>query len=265
MTMESTLATTTVLFGLGCIVLGSERLVALWRLSVWARLNAGFAVEKGQCANAAGYVRAKGAIQGVKVLGGLLCVPQGLLPEWALAPLLVGLAAVLIADRALEHVGGDGADQQLRIIGVALAMTFLAAPFDPGAKGACVGFLACQLALCYAVAGWCKARNPEWRRGDAIRCIAAAQAYGAGRFSPWLVRFSWLAGVVSWSVILFEATFPVYLFCGRGALVGLGLAFAFHLAIALGMRLNSFLWVFPISYPAFYAFSERIYTFLHKP
>jgi len=253
---------TIALFGMGCVVLGAERLVALRRRSTWACLNAAFAGEKGQFSDSAKYLKAKSLIQAAKIFGGLLCLALVWLAPAGVAVALIAVTTVLVLDRSMEHVGGDGADQQLRIVGVALSLTSVASIFDPGAVWACLAFLACQLALCYSVAGLLKAANRDWRSGDAVRSIAAARGYGEGRFSPILLRNPRLTIWISWAVIVFESSFPVYLLSGRTAMVGLSLAFAFHLALAAGIRLNSFLWVFPISYPAFYVFAEQIYRFI---
>lgn len=264
MTPSGAFSVTIALFGLACVVLGAERLVALRRRSTWACLNAGFAVEKGQFSDSSKYLKAKSLTQAAKVSGGLLCLALVWLAPAGVAVALVAVTTVLVIDRTMEHVGGDGADQQLRIIGVALSLTSVASIFDPGAVWACLAFLACQLALCYCVAGCLKAANRDWRSGDAIRSIVAARGYGEGGFSPILLRNPRLAIWISWAVIAFESSFPAYMLSCRTAMIGLSLAFAFHLALAAGIRLNSFLWVFPISYPAFYAFSEQIYRFIQE-
>jgi hypothetical protein len=265
MTPAGAFSASVALFGLACAVLGAERLILLRRKSTWACLNAGFAVEKEQFSDSAKYLKAKSLVQVAKVSGGLLCLALVWLAPAAVAVALIAVATVLVIDRTMEHVGGDGADQQLRIVGVALSLTSIASIFDPSASKACIAFLACQLALCYSVAGCLKAANPEWRSGDAIRSIAAARGYGEGRFSPVLLRYPRLAIGISWAVSVFESSFPVYMLSGRTAMIGLGLAFTFHLTLAVGIRLNSFLWVFPISFPAFYAFAEQIYRFIQGP
>lgn len=58
---------------------------------------------------------------------------------------------------------------------------------------------------------------------------------------------------MAWAVIAFEVLFPLSLcFGSTGAIVGMAVAGSFHLATAVLMGLNSFLWAFLAAFPAYY-------------
>jgi hypothetical protein len=57
--------------------------------------------------------------------------------------------------------------------------------------------------------------------------------------------------VAAWCVILWETTFPIAILApNRVRWVLLGLGACFHIGVAVGMGLNTFLWAFVATYPA---------------
>jgi uncharacterized membrane protein (DUF485 family) len=66
--------------------------------------------------------------------------------------------------------------------------------------------------------------------------------------------FRWSRGlsrIGCWSIIVFEMSFSLVLLAGHRGLLGvLALGAAFHLACAVLMGLNCFLWSFVATYPA---------------
>jgi hypothetical protein len=121
------------------------------------------------------------------------------------------------------------------------------------------GYLGAQLVLSYAIAGWVKIRNPEWRNGRALRQVFAFSTYPVSeRVRDWAARPRLLLAA-SWGVILFELVFPLSLASQSTLVVGLALAAAFHLANACLFGLNRFFWTWLAVYPAIIWLQGRLF------
>jgi hypothetical protein len=175
----------------------------------------------------------------------------------ARAPGLVvpaGIAALsILAARMLLHVrlkfGLDGADQMILVACTAVAAALLLP--DPAARELALYYLAAQLLLSYAAAGAAKAVSPTWRSGRAIPGITSMISYGSPRVGALLGRHSGCARVLCWSVIAFECAAPALILAGTpGAVAIIAGGLTFHIATAVVMGLNSFLWSFASAYPA---------------
>ena len=131
-----------------------------------------------------------------------------------------------------------------------LLATLICSRFAERCLPAGLALVSMHLTFAYSAAGLAKLRSPAWRLGDSIRNIASSTAFGQGRALQFLSsRLAWCQ-VISICVIAFEAAFPLFFLSRSLLVVGLCLAFCFHLANSMLLGLNSFLWVFPISYPA---------------
>lgn len=174
-----------------------------------------------------------------------------LLTQLALALALPWLAhpalpvALLVATLAVgarfrgSYAGGSDAMTAVVLVGLALA------PLSPRAG---LGYIAAQLVLSYVVAGAGKLADPAWRRGDTLPALLALPAYHAPaairRLPP---RALAAAG---YAVIAFEIGFPLALLGPRAAAGAIALGLAFHLANAVVLGLNRFLWAWLAAYPA---------------
>lgn len=120
------------------------------------------------------------------------------------------------------------------------------------------GYLALQLVLSYFVAGLVKVRNPEWRNGIAMARIFRSSIYPLSEsMRSWSDRRG-LMVALGWVTLVFELMFPLFLWRPESLLVGLGIAFAFHIANAFTFGLNRFVWAWLAAYPALIWFQSKI-------
>lgn len=170
--------------------------------------------------------------------------------------LRVGLLATLVATgwwfKLRTWLGEDGADQMGQIVATgALLMAIGVQLRDPGLCLAGALLVAGQLTISYFLAGAAKLVSFEWRSGRALVGVLGTGAYGhafaariASSSATFCIAFCWL-------LIAIETAFPVALFCPPPVLAGVLSVFAlFHVATALFMGLNTFVWAFLAAYPS---------------
>lgn len=188
------------------------------------------------------------ATLGISIVSYITLILQGpFQPLGVIAIMTAFLCRNIILWRRL--IGGDGAEQ---ITTLTLAATLLAVVPEPSPQriNLAVSFIGAQLILSYVTAGITKFSSPVWRRGDVLCRIMDTETYG----QPWIVavlrRFPRVATMLSWLVILFQCSF-LLLLAGPSwmAFGALALGLGFHLAVAVTMGINNFLWAFPATYP----------------
>ena len=113
-----------------------------------------------------------------------------------------------------------------------------------------LGYLAVQLVLSYAVSGWVKLANADWRRGSALRDVFEMSAYPVSEAVRRLASHRQKILIGSWAVIGFEVLFPLSLFCAATLQVALAVAAVFHLANACLFGLNRFFWIWIAAFPS---------------
>lgn len=166
---------------------------------------------------------------------------------WAALLVLACSSAALFLRTAHGH---DGAQQMLLLVLAALFLHRLA-PAGSLAARSCLWFIALQSALAYFIAGINKLLSATWRDGTALVGILGTRTYGHDRASSLLRRFPALSIALSWVVVLFECGFAAALFAGEGvAAAVLGAGLFFHVANAVFMGLNGFVFAFVATYPA---------------
>jgi hypothetical protein len=120
------------------------------------------------------------------------------------------------------------------------------------------GYLALQVIWSYAMSGWVKIVNPEWRNGQALRDVFAFSAYPISEslraFAQW-PRVMWC---LSWALMLFELVFPLSLLHAPTLWAGLLMAGTFHFLNACLLGLNRFFWVWLATYPALLWLQTRV-------
>lgn len=117
----------------------------------------------------------------------------------------------------------------------------------------CVYYMAFQLCLSYFKAGWIKLRNVHWRQGRTLPAFLGSNIYER---SPWLeglMAYRGLAFFASWTIILFEVTFPAAILNAHLSLVYMASGLAFHAGNAYVFGLNRFFFAWLAAYPAIYA------------
>lgn len=120
------------------------------------------------------------------------------------------------------------------------------------------GYLAVQILLSYAISGWVKVVNPEWRDGRALRDVFAFSAYPASESLRGWAAYPTLLWLMGWAVMGFELLMPLALFNPLALKVALTIAATFHLANAVLFGLNRFFWIWLASYPAVWWLQSRI-------
>ena len=195
--------------------------------------------------------------QRVAVPRALLCVALalGFLPL-LVECLLLGFSALTL--RRFDGPYNGGSDRMSVLILICICLTHLAPTLR--LQEASFGYLGVQLVLSYAMAGWVKAVNPEWRNGEALRKVFARSAYPVAENLRALARAPRLMHRMGWTVVVFELAFPLALF-NRGALaVALVLAALFHAANACLFGLNRFLWIWLCAYPSLWWLQGRLFS-----
>lgn len=166
------------------------------------------------------------------------------------AALLAALVAVSGMAFSLRcPFGLDGADQLYTLTFSGLAVARMAGGEFP--QQLFLGWLAIHMAIAYLTSGAAKLFSKSWRSGAAIPGVFGTIMYGLPMLGRWLRPRQRLCVLIAASIILGEIALP---FCLVTPLpVALGLLASgvfFHLAAALTMGLNSFLWAFVATYPA---------------
>lgn len=121
-----------------------------------------------------------------------------------------------------------------------------------------VGYLAVQLVLSYAISGWVKLMNPDWRSGQALKDILEFSNYPVCESLRRWSEAPRLLLILSWGSMTFEVLFPLSLISATSLQVALAVAALFHLANACLFGLNRFLWIWLAAYPCLIWFQQRV-------
>jgi hypothetical protein len=182
-------------------------------------------------------------------LSGLLVPACLFLGRLSIGLLATGVLVLFVVSHIRTPYGGDGADQMLVIVLAGVALGWLL-PEGGLAQKLALWFVTLQLVLSYGVAGVAKAVSRPWWNGTGLTGIFSTHSYGSPRFSAMAYRWPALVIAMSWSVILFEASFPMALFAPKEVVALLLVTGAlFHLGTAFIMSLNTFLFAFLAAYP----------------
>jgi hypothetical protein len=195
--------------------------------------------------------RGMAAILAVRLVSaGALCA--GALLSYRLTS-ICALAGVFVTSALLTYrcrIGLEGADVMAIIVATGLLVSLVR--FSPGIWTTMgFGFIAAQTCLSYFTAGTAKLLSSQWRDGSAVYKIANTETYGFEAAALILRRRPVLSFAASWTIILFEMTFPLALVASSGvtlAIIVIGIMF--HVVNARLMGLNGFLWAFVATYPA---------------
>ncbi len=176
-----------------------------------------------------------------------------LVAPWTDGPLRVAcvltLAGLALALRFRLPIGLDGSDQMLSIVLVTVALAHVV-DSETG-RVLCLAFLACQACLAYATSGWLKLADPLWRDGTYLGRVLSSTTFGHPRLGAFLLRNRRAARLLTAAMLGFECLFFAgVLLGGPAAVVAIACGVAFHLATAVFMGLNTFVWAFVATYPA---------------
>lgn len=124
-------------------------------------------------------------------------------------------------------------------------------------KEMALGYLALQLILSYFIAGYVKVVNSEWRRGRALQDVFLFSAYPVSETTRRWADKPYLLLAMSWSVMLLELLFPIFVFNAYMLYAALFLTGLFHIANACLFGLNRFFWAWIAVYPILIWFSSQ--------
>jgi hypothetical protein len=163
---------------------------------------------------------------------------------------LTALVLLLTLDRLRQFsrmlVGSDG---MFFIIVGALWIRELA-PSHPVATLACLWFIALQSCLSYSANGFAKLPSAAWRQGGALRRTAWHPVYGSPKSRAFVEAFPALEKWLGWSVVGFEVAFPFALLGPPVCWIFFGWGVMFHVANAVFLGLNLFMFAWLATYPA---------------
>lgn len=176
----------------------------------------------------------------------LFLFPSATLPS-LLTLTLATLTSLLLMLRT--SYGNDGADQMMLI--VLIPATLARWTGQPRAITYALWFIAMQCCLSYLTSGIAKVKGKSWRDGTGLTGVLSTRTYGIPALARLFRSVPALATASSWAIILTEIGFPVILIAPPSwvpwILAG---GFSFHLATAIVMGLNAFVWSFGAAYPA---------------
>ena len=166
--------------------------------------------------------------------------------------LLFTQVAVCVRFRGTFNGGSDTFSVVL-LSALSLAQLF---PGSLAAQKAALLYIAVQLTLTYFIAGVAKLRHAEWRSGRALQSFVESGRYGAPRWLVHVLGGRTRHGVLSFSVLAFECSFPLAWsgpsVCAAYVAVGL----CFHLGTWLLFGLNRFVFAWGAAYPALWWCSQ---------
>ena len=203
-----------------------------------------------------------GALAGWGDVSGLLALRSGLALWLMIAPggvsavvnvvllatLLVSSAWLTLRSRGPVCGGSDSMFFQVQLGLFVAALGFV----TPLLTKLGLGWIAAQSVLSYFLAGLGKIQNAGWRNGVALQHLFASN----GPYVLWhgvrrLATSQPICVLLGWSVVLFELAFPVLLVLPvAGKLAFIMAALTFHLANAVVLGLNRFVWAWAATYPA---------------
>lgn len=172
-----------------------------------------------------------------------------------LAPTLtLGLLVVAGLDllRRFDGPYNGGSDRMRLLVLVGLWTARLL----PACAALVLGYVAVQLVLSYAMAGWVKLAHRAWWTGQALVDVFAFSIYPR---SETLRRFAGhprLLGAAAWAMLIFEAAFPLALLHPTALGLALATALLFHTTNAVLFGLNRFVWAWLAGYPLLLWFQQ---------
>lgn len=178
-----------------------------------------------------------------------------------LDPRVIELGLLIVGLLALYRYQGPyngGSDRMGYLILVCLCLSRWA----PSLKWQemAIGYMAIQLTLSYAISGWVKVINRDWRNGVALADVFRFSVYPVSESFRVLHTKPRLMLVASWAVILLELLFPFALLNSYALYVALMFTAVFHLANAICFGLNRFVWVWLAAYPSLLWLQQRIFA-----
>ncbi len=181
-------------------------------------------------------------------------------PGWLRLCLLAGIVTTGWLLKLRKWLSEDGSDQMGGIVAMGAAVTTIGLQMQDLLL--CLAgslMIAGQLTTSYFCAGTAKLISFEWRSGRAAVGIMGTEGFGHD-FAARLASSSTLLSIgFCWLAIVMETVFPMVVLGPSSVLVAfLSALILFHLATALFMGLNTYVWAFAAAYPSVLLVNELI-------
>lgn len=174
-------------------------------------------------------------------------------------PIAVGVGFLLDVVIVLRHPAGLSGAFDMSLVTHAGLFVATIMPWNRSVQLAGLLFVAIQGLLGYFLAGVAKVAGEQWRSGQAIEMVLSTKTWGDDRLYRLVERHPWLKPIAGNTVILFEVAFPVVLFVDPQTAIGIfAIGIVFHLVNAAVMGINSFIIMFPATYPAIYYLNQLV-------
>lgn len=178
---------------------------------------------------------------------------------FGVAPLGLEVLLLVVSVAVVQSFGGpyNGGSDRMRLLVLSCVIVSRLA-VSVVWQHAALGYLAVQLVLSYAMAGWAKLANPEWRSGRALRDVFEFSVYPVSdALRAWAASPRMLLAL-SWFMMIFEAAFPASVLNHTVLAVTLAVALVFHVVNACVFGLNRFVWIWLAGYPAVLWFHHTV-------
>ncbi|SDJ80685.1 hypothetical protein [Natronorubrum texcoconense] len=194
-----------------------------------------------------------GALIGIGALGSMLPLYQVVLPVAVFVALVLDVLVIV------RHPAGLSGAFDMSLVTHAGLFVATAMPNNRTIQLAGILFIATQGILGYFLAGVAKAIGKEWRTGEALEMVLSTKTWGDDRLYELIQSHAWLKRIVGGKIVLFEVLFPVVLFVDPQIVVAIfAIGIIFHVVNAVVMGINSFVIMFPATYPAIYYANQLI-------
>jgi hypothetical protein len=197
----------------------------------------------------------------VHIIAGGVLLAQAIvnnISPWS--PLLLLVTTVLFGIR--HHAGLNGTYHVS--LTVLLGILWASITTSTLAVTLAIGFIGVQTVLSYTVAGWLKLAVTDWRNGAILSDLADGEIWVADNAARMLSGPTAVAKLLSWGVIIFECLFPLVLVAPKEIAIGLlAVGTVFHAINAFAMGFNTFLVIYPMTYPAIYYTNRLLHAIFH--
>lgn len=191
------------------------------------------------------------------LFAGLVLLPVFKIEIQGLLMLYLFLSTVLISVRWRGTFNGGSDYMSVLVLGSTGLALMLSG--HPWVVRGCAYYIAIQLILSYLFAGFCKVGKRDWWTGKALANFVLNSEYAVPqqfkRFKP----DSFFFKMSSWSILIFECSFPVALLDLRICAAYLLMAGIFHLGVFYIFGLNRFFFAWVAGYPAIWAMAQRLH------
>jgi hypothetical protein len=147
-------------------------------------------------------------------------------------------------------LGNNGADSMTRVVFTSATIYFLCS--TPIILNMCLIFVTLQLIIAYATPGIIRLLEPKWHNGEYLHNVLRLHSFSNISVWNFISKYPGSKVFLSWMLIIFEFGFLFSIFLPLPLLLSFLLfGMIFHILNAVIMGLNTFVWTFIGTYPAF--------------